>query len=150
MSYLSSGAMQSMANNFTSGCLNVTINRTTEGSAITLDKAYPISDSEGLDTTPYTFTIENQCSSSTNYGVYLESLNETANTLDAEYIKVSLSNSDIGTLTSILGNHSSSTPTITGAYASHELYSGTLNGNETKTFSLRIDLAASTIVSGHL
>ncbi len=45
---------------------------TTKG--ITLEKAYPISDTEGLDTTGYTFTIKNNCDTEVYYDVNLESL----------------------------------------------------------------------------
>ena len=45
-----------------------------EGNAINLSKAYPVSDEEGLQNVPYTFTIKNICDSSAKYQINLESL----------------------------------------------------------------------------
>ncbi len=44
--YLSIGGKQSLANSFTSGCLNITLEN--ESNAISLTNAYPVSDVEGL------------------------------------------------------------------------------------------------------
>ena len=99
MAYLSTGDKQSLANTFSSGCLNITIEN--ESTAIDLDNTYPVADTEGLTNEPYTFTIKNNCSKPTNYMINLESLNETTNTVSSDYIKVSLSLVSLDKLTFI-------------------------------------------------
>ncbi len=73
--------VQSDKNEINTTCLKVKLEnkdkdeKSTTG--ITLDKAYPISDEEGLsDAIPsYTFTITNECDIEVNYDINLESLN---------------------------------------------------------------------------
>ena len=71
----------------TAGILNVDF---TEGNTINLDNASPISDSRGLKTTPYTFTITNTGNINAYYHVSLEE--DSTNTLDNSYIKMRLTN----------------------------------------------------------
>ena len=71
----------------TAGILNVDF---TEGNTINLDNASPISDSGGLKTTPYTFTITNTGNINAYYHVSLEE--DSNNTLDNSYIKMRLIN----------------------------------------------------------
>ena len=77
---------QTGTNTIASSCLEVSI--TKEENPINLQKAYPITDEEGLSLTPYTFTITNTCSDYATYEVNLEILNTT--TLSEEYVKVAL------------------------------------------------------------
>lgn len=75
--------VQENTNIIASGCLNVSL----EGeNPINLANAYPITDSDGEKTIPYTFTITNNCASETNYIVSLESLESS--TFDSSKIKV--------------------------------------------------------------
>ena len=136
MAYLSTGSTQSLANTFTSGCLNINIE--SESSAITLTNIYPITDVEGLDSDAYTFTIRNNCSEATKYQVNLESLNETANSLNANYLKVALESDSFGNIITKLGSDPVVNHTITGSYESHEIYKGEIAGNSIKTYSLRM------------
>ena len=76
LAFFSVGGSQEQANTFTSGCLSISL--TNESTAINLENAYPITDIEGLETTSYDFTITNNCDSSTNYQINLESLNQVA------------------------------------------------------------------------
>ncbi len=71
----------------TAGILSVDF---TEGNTINLDNASPISDSGGLKTTPYTFTITNTGNINAYYHVSLEE--DSNNTLDNSYIKMRLIN----------------------------------------------------------
>ena len=134
--FFSIGGSQEQANTFTSGCLNISL--TDASSSINLSNTYPITDIEGLETTSYDFTITNTCSTNTNYSINLESLNQVANSLSEDYIKVSLSSDTVGNVISILSDNTSVTPEIDGAYESYNLYTGTLGASETKTYHLKL------------
>ena len=134
--FFSIGGIQETANTFTSGCLNISL--TNESTSIHLTNAYPITDIEGLETTSYDFTVKNNCNSSANYQINLESLNEQVNSLNADYIKVSLSSDTVGNVISKLSDNKPVTPTIDNAYESYNLYTDSLNANEEKTYHLKI------------
>ena len=135
--YLMVGKTQDQANTFyTNGCLNISL--TSNSNSINLDNIYPITDIEGLDTTSYDFTIQNTCNTNANYQINLESINEQANSLNADYIKVSLSSDTVGNVISTLSNNTSISPTISNAYEAYNLYTGTLTANETKTYHLKL------------
>lgn len=135
--FFSIGGKQTLANTFKAGnCLNITIE--SESNAINLENIYPITDVEGLEEEPYTFTIKNTCSKETNYQINLESLNETTNTLSTDYVKVSLSSDTNDNLVSILSSNPVTKNYIANSYISNNLYTGSIDGNTTKTFSLRL------------
>ena len=134
--YFSTGGAQEQANTFSSGCLNIEL--TNESASITLNNVYPITDIEGLEGTSYDFTIKNNCSTSTNYQINLESLNQASNSLSADYIKVSLSSDTVGNVISILGDNTSVTPEVANAYKSYNLYTASIGANEEKTYHLKI------------
>ena len=136
--FFSTGGTQDTANTFTSGCLNIEL--TDASSSINLTNTYPISDVEGVDSTSYDFTIRNTCDTSTNYSINLESLNlnEVANTLNADYIKVSLSSNTVDNVISKLSDNPSTTPEIDGAYEAYTLYTASLGAHETKTYHLKL------------
>jgi len=64
----------------------------TEGNAITMNNAMPMTDENGMNTTPYTFTITNSGDINAYYTVSNEE--ELANTLDTNYLKMRLTGSD--------------------------------------------------------
>ena len=64
----------------------------TEGNAINLDNTKPMSDSDGLNTTPYTFTITNSGTIDSYYTISNEE--DTNNTLDTTYLKCKLVSND--------------------------------------------------------
>ena len=134
--FFSIGGVQDTANTFNSGCLNISL--TNESTSINLTDAYPITDVEGLETTSYDFTVKNNCNSSTNYQINLESLNKQVNSLNADYIKVSLSSDTVDNVISILSSNTSVTPSIDNAYESYNLYTDSLEANEEKTYHLKI------------
>ena len=134
--FFSTGGTQDTANTFTSGCLNIEL--TDASSSINLTNTYPISDVEGVDNTSYDFTIRNTCDTPTNYSINLESLNQVANTLNANYIKVSLSSNTVDNVISKLSDNTSITPELDGAYEAYTLYTGNLGANETKTYHLKL------------
>lgn len=63
----------------------------TEANPISLDKAYPIEDQEGMKNVPYTFTIQNICEGSARYQINLESLGSDGKVLPDYYIKANIS-----------------------------------------------------------
>ena len=64
----------------------------TEGNSINLDNTKPMSDSDGLNTTPYTFTITNSGTIDSYYTISNEE--DTSNTLDTTYLKYKLVSND--------------------------------------------------------
>ena len=64
----------------------------TESNAINLDNTKPMSDSDGLNTTPYTFTITNSGTIDSYYTISNEE--DTNNTLDTTYLKYKLVSND--------------------------------------------------------
>ena len=131
--FFSTGGTQDTANTFTSGCLNIEL--TDASSSIKLTNTYPISDVEGVDTTSYDFTIRNTCDTPTNYSINIESLNQSSNSLNADYIKVSLSSNTVDNVISKLSDNPNTTPELDGAYT---LYTGNLGANEEKTYHLKL------------
>ncbi len=77
--YWTTTQVQSDKNVIDTTCLKVQLlNKDGENGSntngITLNKAYPISDEAGKETTGYTFTIKNECGTDIHYDVNLESL----------------------------------------------------------------------------
>ena len=134
--FFSTGGTQEQTNILNSGCLNIEL--TDASASINLTNTYPISDVEGVDSTSYDFTIRNTCDTSTNYSINLESLNQVSNTLNADYIKLSLSSDTFDNVISKLSDNTSTTPEIDGAYESYTLFTGNLGANETKTYHLKL------------
>ena len=85
-------AKQSGRNVVGTTCLSIDIENESEG--ITIANGWPMSDADGANTDPYTFTIRNKCDQAVNYIVALESLpageNEPDDYLDYDYIRVKL------------------------------------------------------------
>ena len=124
-------------------CLSITFDDTTKDKPddISLDDAWPISDSEGSETEPYTFTIENHCGDAVNYSVGLESIEDAGKSssdyLNYNYIRVKLDSESAqtyGTLTSL-------TDDINQSYTirdTKEIAYHTLAANGSVTHSLRL------------
>ena len=134
--FFSTGGTQDTANTFTSGCLNIEL--TDASSSINLTNTYPISDVEGVDSTSYDFTIRNTCDTPTNYSINLESLNQVSNSLNADYIKVSLSSNTVDNVISKLSDNIVTTPELDGAYEAYTLYTASLGAHEEKTYHLKL------------
>ena len=142
--YWSYTATQTTTNVITTDCLEIALED--ESDAISLQKTHPISDSEGLSLTPYTFKITNKCNTTTSFNVNLEIMGTVnassgsyvASTLDPSYVAVSLN----GEAKSILSSNSSVDPTYSGsdytATAAYRIGKGTLEANESKSYDLRL------------
>ena len=134
------------------GCFKITFTDTglsengVAGGNINLQKAYPISESDGSSLTPYIFNIKNECSIAANYSVNLETLGESNFNLD--YLRIKFNDINSATNNSVIYSSitSDANPSISGSIASKNLASGYLNDGEDVTYSLRawIDSNATT------
>ncbi len=137
---------QTNKNAVKSVCLKVSMAK--DENEISLPKAMPISDEEGLALEPYTFSIKNTCNDNASYQINLESLSKISGTeeIDAEnrlapkYIRFKLNEvtkPEEGTML-LLSNTEEVTPILENTYSSHKLMTGYLSPSETKDFELRL------------
>ena len=119
---------QTGENKIASSCLSIEL--VEESESIRMENAYPILDEEGMQTTPYKFTIRNTCDTFIDYEVVLGMLNTT--TLNSKYIAVVLDYNEIKTL-----NTYEST-TIEGYKEGRILQKGSLSGGDEVTYNLRL------------
>ena len=129
--------IQESQNEITSGCFKL---RLTEENAISLRDAYPMSEDEGRNLTPYTFTIENICNTTASYQVNLEELKMSQKRLSGEYLKVSLDNKKAINVS----NLEIVDKTLEEADTSHKLTTGVLKGKEKRSYELRLWMDEST------
>ena len=119
-------------------CFEITLND--EQDDIKLESAYPISDEEGNNLVPYTFTITNTCDTYAYYQINLENLKEENDVkkLNETYIKASLD----GNTPLLLTSYNQVAPTLEEAEKAYNLTSGVLapTGAEgdKKTYELRL------------
>ena len=119
---------QESTNVLVSDCFEITL---TDNNPIGLSSSFPMRDSDGVKTTPYTFTIKNICNHPADFQINLETLNTS--TIDEEFIKADLN----GHITEYNAAESVET-TIDGAKSAVMLYEDTLAVNSSKTYNLRI------------
>ena len=81
-------------NKLATSCFDISFKE--ESEAINLAKAYPITDEEGMKTSPYEFTITNTCNTFISYEVILGVSNDT--TMNSEYIATVIDRGAIKTL----------------------------------------------------
>jgi hypothetical protein len=77
-------------------CLNITFTSNTD--SVSLANTYPMTVAEGLATTPYNFTIKNNCSNYVEYYLLANVINN-ASIANGSYIKVNLTNADTSSAT---------------------------------------------------
>jgi len=127
---------QSSSNVITTGCFNVTLE---EGDAITLNNAYPITDEEGKELTPFTFTIKNSCNEKASYVINLETISTGDKILSDEYVKASLKNNEKELFLSTLNSTNENVEKVVeSSLKAYKLTTGVLNASEEKTFELRL------------
>jgi len=127
---------QETTNVITTGCFKVTLE---EGDAITLNNAFPITDEEGKELTPYTFTIKNSCNEKASYVINLETISTGDKILSDEYVKASLKNNEKELFLSTLNSTNENVEkVIESSLKAYKLTTGVLNANEEKTFELRL------------
>ncbi len=104
---------------------------------ISLVSAVPISESEGVQLTPYTFTIKNVCRNTVQYDINLEKL--SGSTLNDKYIRIMLNDEESFIYSSkVEVDDYINEDTI----SSRNIYSDKLDKNEEKTYNLRLWLDA--------
>lgn len=118
-------------NEVTSGCLELILSK--EGDAINFEKAYPITDEEGKETTPYSFTVENTCDMFASYIITLEVTKES--TLDSSYIASMLNTNAIQTLDELETTGVSDDSQYKEAYV---LGRGSLGNGDSEDYTLRL------------
>jgi len=106
---------------------------------INLGSAYPTSDEEVSDLTPYTFTITNTCDTYASYQINLEELETSSKRLSSDYLKLQIEDK-IANLKGL----EKVTPTISGADNSYKLMTGVLEPNEEKIFSIKLWMSEDT------
>ena len=118
------------------GVTTATINMSfKEGSGnVSLSNAYPISDAEGLDGTPYEFTLTNTNSYNVKVEVLVNVLSST--TMSASYIKVAHNNGSGQITPALLSTKPSPTivNTFDGVSKSYLIDTVTLTPNKSQTF----------------
>ena len=77
----------------------LSIEAVSKSNNISLDNTLPMSDDDGLQTTPYVFTIKNNGNIDYKFNVKLLSTSE--NTFSPEYIKLKIDDEEIKTLSSL-------------------------------------------------
>ena len=123
-------ASQTNKNRLASSCISVSL--TNEKNDITLNNAYPITNSEGKKLTPYQFTITNTCNIFISYNVNLEMLEGTD--LSTDYIKTMV-NSEAPY---ILSSLDSASTTINKSTESRTLAQGSLGSGDSVDYALRL------------
>ena len=113
-----------------------------EGEGITLNNAFPVTDLDGMNNVPYTFTLKNICSDTAAYQINLETLNVTGNKLPDKYLKANIQEGNLSKITTMLDKelnvNLNTVTTIDGAVEAYKLLNGILEPNEIKEFSLRL------------
>lgn len=128
---------QTGTNQVTSGCFKVEY--VNESDAITLNDAYPTSDEEGKKLAPYQFTIVNMCNKKASYYINLETLSSVDEPLDATYLKANLTTTDEEVfLDNLKDEHINQEKLISDSLVAYKLGEGSLEGKESKTYSLRL------------
>jgi len=131
---------QESTNVIKTGCIRVEF---ADKNPISLLDAYPISDEEGRELTPYTFTITNTCDSYASYQINLEVLNDT--TLeDLSFLKVGFQEKESPIFPRNFSNYEVVSKTLETAKESYKLNVGYLNAKESKSFGLRLWLDENT------
>ena len=127
-------AKQTNTNVVSTGCFETSsdLGTSSENEAINLVDVMPISDSEAMSLTGFTFTITNVCKTYATYQVNLETL--STSTLDISYIKAVLNNNT----PKKLNEYASVNKYLDAASSSNKLISGGLAQNESVTYTLRL------------
>ncbi|MCI8567872.1 MAG: BspA family leucine-rich repeat surface protein [Bacilli bacterium] len=134
---------QTGTNVITTGCFQLSL--VDESSAITLNEAFPITDEEGHKLDSYNFTVTNTCSTKANYIINLETLSNSDKNMPEKFLKTSLiSDSEEIFLNDLITRFENLEKGIEESSKAFKLYEGSLDGNSSKTFDLRLWLDENT------
>ncbi len=117
---------QDNTNTVDTKCFSINYSAT---SGISQTNTYPMTDEEGLLTTPYEVTITNNCNYPVTYDVVL---NQLGNSNLESYVKYQLDE----TIAKVNSNPTV-TPTISNATKAYKISGGVLGGNSSRTLSLK-------------
>jgi len=117
-------------NKLATSCLSLSI--TNEKNDINLQKAYPISDEEGKNLIPYSFTITNTCDMFTSYTVSLEMLKDS--TMSSEFLKTMINKEEVHNLSTLETTDVVNTDSI----ESRILANGSLGSGDSVDYTLRV------------
>jgi hypothetical protein len=129
--YLTLTLKGTKTNTLVVGNLSITLDDST-ASGISLENAVPMSDTKGLTTTAYTFTITNNGNISSDYTIYLDDTDlETGETrMSDSYVKYSLTKNSGSNVIALLST--------TGTNPNRILNSGTIAAGVTDTYTLKV------------
>lgn len=129
---------QTDTNTLAATCMDLQFSGTNE---INLTNSYPIIESNGLEQTPYTFTIKNNCDNYIEYYVIASVIN-TSTSVDSKYIKVSLLGDNDMNPAVITSLRQISTPQSLSSYNIKENYvlkeGDGITKNESRSFDFRM------------
>ena len=121
---------QDTVNLVESDCFDVAM--ANQENAINLEKAFPLTDEQGRNLTPFTFTLTNNCDVTARYTVNLEVL--SGSTLNTNYVATLVNNGTIKTL----GTLPKVDTTINDSLESRTIETGILPANASLDFSVSI------------
>ena len=121
-------------NTVTAGNLDLVLQN--ESGVITLTNTVPQSDSSGLNSSAYSFTVKNSGSISNKYTVYLDDETVSGNRISDSNIRYSLEKNSYST--GAIGLN-----TLNGVSGKRKLAEGVLQAGETATYKLRVWIAES-------
>lgn len=124
------GFAQNEVNVLNVSCFETTL---TENSYINLENTYPMKDSDGLNTTPLSFTLTNNCKLDQNIQINLEILNG-ANNFAPSQIKYSLDDLP----PQFLNTLTETTKTLDNASISFNLHNDVIQKDTTHTYNLKM------------
>ena len=123
-------AIQQDTNVLNADCFDITL---TSSNDISLQNAFPLTDAEAQNLTPYTFKIKNICTTGMDFEVNIEALDGT--TLSNTYLRYKLNNE----ASKILGSQGNGTTLVNdSAISSKTIATGFLMPNEERTYNLRM------------
>ena len=117
---------QDTTNTVDTKCFSINYSAT---SGISQTNTYPMTDEEGLLTTPYEVTITNNCNYPVTYDVVLNQIGSSSLT---SYIKYQLDDK-----IAKVNSNPTVTPTISNATKAYKISGGVLGGNSSRTLSLK-------------
>lgn len=133
--YLSVNAKQTTANVVETACFSTSFTQSNLINSV----SYPMSSTKAFTKTPYTFTVTNNCSDSTNYQLYLNILNNSSTTL-LDYIDYSLDGTTVNKLSSLTETSLPAGMNVgSDVSKSYVIDTGTISTSKTFTLYLWID-----------
>ena len=116
------------------GCLKVEM---TDNGSLSLSDSYPLSDEEGMQIDPYTFTIENVCSIDAYYETTINVMNGS-NLDNISKIKLSMDgDTNVEPIKESNLPQTTLVESVTGVERTYKIDEGFLKVGEEKTFNLR-------------